>query len=64
METFTRIDPYGGGGEEKLLFVNPFVLAPENQHTVYYAGGDVVWRNLNTSQIPLFKIMLRTSIGK
>lgn len=54
-QTFTRIDPYGSGGEDKLLFVNPYVLAPENQHIMYYAGGNVVWRNLNTSQIPLYK---------
>ena len=54
-ETFARIDPYGSGEEDKLLFVNPYVLAPENQHIMYFAGGDVVWRNSNTSQIPLFK---------
>jgi hypothetical protein len=54
-QTFTRVDPFGSGGEDKLLFVNPYVLAPENQHAMYFAGGDVVWRNFNTSQIPLFK---------
>jgi hypothetical protein len=54
-ETFTRVDPNESGGEDKLLFVNPFVLAPENQHMMYFAGGDVVWRNSNTSQIPLYK---------
>ena len=53
-QTFARIDPLGGGGQDKLLFVNPYVLAPENQHVLYFAGGDVIWRNLNTSQIPLF----------
>ena len=53
-KSFTRIDPYGSGGEDLLLFVNPYVLAPENQHMMYFAGGDVVWRNTNTSQIPLF----------
>jgi hypothetical protein len=54
-QTFTRVDPFGSGGEDKLLFVNPYVLAPENQHAMYFAGGDVIWRNFNTSQIPLFK---------
>jgi hypothetical protein len=54
-QTFTRVDPYGSGENDKLLFVNPFVLAPENQHAMYFAGGDVIWRNFNTSQIPLFK---------
>jgi len=54
-ETFARIDPDGSGGKDKLLFINPYVLAPENQHIMYFAGGNQVWRNLNTSQIPLFK---------
>jgi hypothetical protein len=54
-KTFTRIDPLGSGEEDKLLFVNPFVLAPENQNIMYFAGGDVVWKNTNTSQIPLYK---------
>lgn len=54
MQTFARVDPLGTGNEDRLLFVNPFVLAPENQNIMYYAGGDIVWRNSNTSQIPLF----------
>ncbi len=54
-QTFTRIDPLGSGEEDKLLFVNPFVLAPENQNVMYFAGGDVLWRNSNISQIPLYK---------
>ena len=54
-ESFTRIDPLGSGGNEKLLFVNPYVLAPENQNVMYFAGGDIIWRNTNTSQIPLYK---------
>lgn len=53
-KSFTRIDPVGSGGEDELLFVNPYVLAPENQHIMYFAGGDVIWRNSNTSQIPLY----------
>lgn len=53
--TFARVDPKDSGGEDELLFINPYVLAPENQHMMYYAGGDVVWRNSNMSQIPLFK---------
>ncbi len=53
-KTFARVDPSGSGEKEKLLFVNPWVLAPENQNIMYFAGGDVVWRNLNVSQIPLY----------
>ncbi len=51
---FARIDPLGSGGEDKLLFVNPYILAPENQNMMYYAGGDAVWRNRNLAQAPLF----------
>jgi hypothetical protein len=53
-QSFTRIDPAGSGESDNLLFVNPFVMAPENQNLLYFAGGDVIWRNLNTSQIPLY----------
>lgn len=52
--TFARVDPLGSGGEEKLLFVNPFVLAPENQNIMYFGGGDVLWRNRNLAQVPLY----------
>ncbi len=54
-KSFARIDPLESGGDDKLLFVNPFVLAPENQNIMYFAGGDVIWRNSNTSQIPLYR---------
>jgi hypothetical protein len=54
--TFARIDPTGGGQEpgQEYLFINPFVLAPENQNVMYLAGGDMIWRNDNLSQVPLF----------
>jgi len=52
--TFARIDPLGSGGEDKLLFINPFVLAPENQNIMYFGGGDVLWRNRNLAQVPLY----------
>jgi hypothetical protein len=55
LQSFARVDPAGSGGSAKLLFVNPYVLAPENQNILYFSGGDVIWRNLNTSQIPIFK---------
>ncbi|NJN28244.1 MAG: T9SS type A sorting domain-containing protein [Cyclobacteriaceae bacterium] len=53
--TFARVDPQGSGGEDKLLFVNPYILAPENQNILYYAGGNIIWRNTNISQTPLFE---------
>ncbi len=50
----SRIDPAGGGqtpGRE-YLFINPFVLDPSNNNIMYMAGGDVIWRNNNLSQMP------------
>ncbi|MDZ7606139.1 MAG: T9SS type A sorting domain-containing protein [Cyclobacteriaceae bacterium] len=52
--TFARVDPLGSGGEDKLLFVNPYVLAPENHNIMYFGGGDVLWRNRNLAQVPLY----------
>ncbi len=49
---WTRIDPAGGSG---YLFINPFVLDPNNTSRMYMAGGSVVWRNHNLDQIPAFK---------
>ncbi len=51
MSQWTRIDPAGGSG---YLFVNPFVLDPNNNNRIYLAGGDRIWRNSDVSQIPLF----------
>lgn len=53
--TFTRVDPLGGGATEPgYLFINPFILAPENQNVMYLAAGDKIWRNMNLSQIPSY----------
>ncbi|MEL7144950.1 MAG: FlgD immunoglobulin-like domain containing protein [Bacteroidota bacterium] len=50
---FSRIDPVGGGdGFAGYLFINPFVVDPENETIVYMAGGDRIWRNDNIDQIP------------
>ncbi len=52
--SFARVDPIGGGNtnNQGYLFVNPFTLDPNNENVMYLAGGDVVWRNYNLSQIP------------
>lgn len=52
--SFARVDPIGGGGNpsQPYLFINPYVLDPNNGNRMYLAGGDVVWRNRNLSQIP------------
>lgn len=50
----SQVDPVGGGqtpGRE-YLFINPYVLDPNNNNIMYMAGGDVIWRNNNLSQIP------------
>ncbi|PIB35976.1 hypothetical protein BFP72_11500 [Reichenbachiella sp. 5M10] len=49
LTSFAEVDPVGG---ENYLFINPFVLDPNNYNRMYMAGGSVVWRNNNLSQIP------------
>lgn len=46
-----RIDPKGGSG---YLFINPFVIDPNNHNRMYLAGGKNLWRNdsLNFINIP------------
>jgi hypothetical protein len=46
---FARIDPIGATG---YLFINPFVLDPNNSNIMYMAGGASLWRNDNLSGIP------------
>lgn len=46
---FARIDPMGGKG---YLFINPFVLDPNNNNIMYLAGGSYLWRNDNLDGIP------------
>lgn len=47
--SFAEVDPVGG---DNYLFINPFVLDPNNYNRMYLAGGNVIWRNSNLSQIP------------
>jgi hypothetical protein len=47
---FTRIDPTGGAG---YLFINPFVLDPNNNKVMYLAGGSILWRNNDLTTIPM-----------
>jgi len=49
LTSFARVDPEDGSG---YLFINPYVLDPNNYHRMYLAGGETVWRNNNLSQIP------------
>lgn len=47
-----RIDPIGIDKDD-YLFINPFMLDPNNQNVMYLAGAKHLWRNDNLSQIPL-----------
>lgn len=47
---FARIDPIGGKNYE---FINPYTLDPNNNNTMYLAGGKYLWRNDNLAGIPL-----------
>ena len=49
LTSFARVDPVGGSD---FLFINPFVLDPNNYNRMYLAGGVDIWRNNNLSQIP------------
>lgn len=54
LTSFARVDPSGGGSDpsQPYLFVNPYILDPNNANRMYLAGGDHIWFNKNTSQIP------------
>ncbi len=45
---FRRIDPIGGKG---YLWMNPFILDPNNNNIMYLAGGKYLWRNDDLSAI-------------
>ncbi|MDB5262200.1 MAG: hypothetical protein JWQ14_1481 [Adhaeribacter sp.] len=47
---YARIDPQGGTG---YIFVNPYVIDPNNQYVMYLPAGDSLWRNNNIDAIPV-----------
>ena len=47
-----RVDPVGLTSDD-YLFINPFVIDPNAEEKMYLAGGDMVWRNNNLTEIPL-----------
>ena len=49
IDSFARIDPIGG---YQPLFVNPFVIDPNNNDLMYMPIGKTLWRNNNLSGIP------------
>lgn len=52
LTSFARVDPVGAGDDVPVLFINPFLLDPQNPNRLFFTGGDVLWRNENILQIP------------
>lgn len=52
--TFARVDPTDGASrtDSEYLFINPYVLDPNNPNIMYLTGGNAIWRNHNLAQIP------------
>ena len=50
VQSFARIDPIGGEGYE---FINPYILDPNDNNTMYLAGGKYLWRNNSLNTIPM-----------
>ncbi|MCB9226297.1 MAG: T9SS type A sorting domain-containing protein [Chitinophagales bacterium] len=57
----TRIDPPGA---TDFMFINPFILDPTNNNTMYMTAGRYLWRNDSLSSIPILgDEYTSTSIG-
>ena len=54
LNSFAGVQPLGAASDpnQPYLFINPFILDPNNGNRMYLAGGDFLWRNRNLSQIP------------
>jgi len=48
--TWSRIDPINA---QYNLFINPFIVDPNNGNRIYMIGRDRIWRNSDASGIPL-----------
>lgn len=59
-KTQTRIDPIGG---KDFIWNTPFILDPNDNNIMYLAGGSIVWRNNNLSEIPFENSLDSTSIN-
>lgn len=49
--TWTRIDPTGGGS---YMFINPFIIDPNETSMMYVGSTNGVWRNSDYNAIPLW----------
>ncbi len=50
---WTRLDP-SGVPDSVYLFINPFLMDPNNSKLIYLAGGDRIWRNSDVTTIPAY----------
>ncbi|GAA4306771.1 FlgD immunoglobulin-like domain containing protein [Nibribacter koreensis] len=46
---YSRVDPPKTTG---YLFINPYNIDPNNEHTMYLPAGDTLWRNKNIDALP------------
>ncbi|WP_051359714.1 T9SS type A sorting domain-containing protein [Adhaeribacter aquaticus] len=46
----TRVDPKGAKG---YMFINPYIIDPNNEFVMYQPAGDSLWRNTNLKAIPV-----------
>ena len=51
--TYRRIDPIDGLAKAGYLFVNPFILDPNNDSAMFMSAGNHIWRNDSLNQIAL-----------
>jgi len=50
----TRVDPgYLRANDTFYLFINPYVLDPNDDRIMYHGGGGKLWRNNDLTEIPL-----------
>lgn len=56
---WSSIKPAGAANQ---LFIDPFAVDPNNEDVMYYAAGNVLWRNNSLSAIPNF-VQDSTSVG-
>ncbi len=58
-QSWSYIKPTGAANQ---LFIDPFVIDPNNEDIMYYLAGEFLWRNNSLSAIPDY-ILDSTSIG-
>lgn len=57
-DAWSEVNPADATG---MLFINPFVVDPVNEDVMFYAAGDLLWRNDRLGAIPNFE--QRTTVG-